>query len=252
MAAGDHARTSVRDLFLGLVSGSCPPGAGGRSGRPRRHRFQPRHPAHPLGEVLLLPRSRRGSAPGLSAPGHRRRHRRRAERQGAGGDRRQRPAEPPLPKDLNPRSRVPHAARLPGPRAPQRPPDPPGRELDRRGRRVATPLGLPPGPEAGPASGPEPRLGAQRSGRLRPAPSGGERSGTLTRGRTGDAGPPGDAGPDGVASHAPRPEPFSTRSFARRLREAGGPPARLHPLRGAHGGPLAGSGPLRRHQRLPE
>ena len=252
MAAGDHARTSVRDLLLGLVSGSCPAGTGGRDNRPFRHRLQPRHSAHPLRAMLLLPWPRPGPAPSLASSGHRRRDRLRAGREGAGGSPRQRPAEPPLPQDLQPRSRLPHAPRLSGPRAPQRPPDPPGRELDRPGRPLAAALGLPPGPQAGHAFGPESRLGSQRTRRLRPASSGGERSRTLTPGRPGDADPAGDPGPDGSAALAPGSGPLLAGSFAGRLREAGGPPAGLHPVRGAHGGSLAGSGPLRRHQRLPE
>ena len=127
--------------------------------------------------------------------------------------------------------------------------DPP---LDRAGRPLAAALVVHPAPASAAARGSRRGVAAQPHRPLRPArleregltPSPEADTATLLRRVTLDL--------TGSAAHARGGGRLSAGRFAGRVREGGGPAARVAALRRAHGLPLAGSGALRRHQRLPD
>ena len=216
-------------------------------------RIQSRHPPDPLRPVLRLPRSRCRQAQDQAALRHRSRraHRTRARaaspscraiRSGANSSAASLPPTPPS------------ACRPPMPDATLKPAE---IDLIRRwiaqGARWQPFWSLHPAAAARPAAGPRCGLGAQSDRPLHPRAARTRRTASLARGRSSATlHPPRDARPHRPSAHArPRSTP-SCRRLAGRLREGGGPPARVAALRRAHGLPLAGSGALRRHQRLPD
>ena len=132
--------------------------------------------------------------------------------------------------------------------------DRPGGEVARRGGRgVGRPseaLGVRQARPPRRARGAGPGVGAQPDRPFRPGPPGEGGRQAFAAGDQADAAPPGQPRPDRPAAVAGGGRSLPGRRLARRLREGGGPPARLAALRRAVGPALAGRRPLRRLQRL--
>ena len=120
-----------------------------------------------------------------------------------------------------------------------------------QGAKWAAPLGFRAAAAARPAGRPQREVGAQSDRPLRPGAPGTGRPEALARGRPRHAAAPPQLRPHRPAAHARRGGRLPRRQVRRRLRETGGPPARLAAVRRAHGDAVARSGPLRRYPRLP-